>query len=260
MSFSEPSEMRFPTTLSGLALAAVFAAGCEEGSYQDYSKAPLSEGHDHGHDHDHDHGHDHGGHAGKYGGHVLELDDTHGHHAEMVFDKATRDITLYFYGSEIGVGKPATGLAFEIEKDGAEVVLEAKASPLEGETEATASRFVIAGSQLPEAIKSEEQLDGHFHVTVDGKELVGEFHAHSHDEHAHDDHGHAEGDHAHDEHAHGEGEAKAEHKDDDHKPAAEKSEAPSADAPKTEAAPAEAPAADAPKADAAPAADTPKAE
>jgi hypothetical protein len=168
---------------------------------------------------------------------VLELDDTHGHHAEMVFDTATRDITLYFYGSEIGVGKPATGLAFEIEKDGAEVILEAKASPLEGETEATASRFVIAGSQLPEAIKSEEQLDGHFHVTVDGKELVGEFHAHSHDDHAHD------------EHAHGEGEAKAEHKDDDHKPAEEKSEAPAADAPKADAAPAEAPAADAPKAE-----------
>lgn len=235
--------MRLGNTLSGLALAAFAVVGCDDGNYQDYSKAPLSE------EHDHDHGHDHGGHAGKYGGHVLELDDTHSHHAEMVFDSATRDITLYFYGSEIGVGKPATELAFEIEKDGAEVVLEAKASPLEGETEATASRFVIAGGQLPEAIKSEEQLDGHFHVTVDGKELVGEFHAHSHDEHAHDDHGHAEGDHAHDEHAHGEGEAKAEHKDDDHKPAEEKSEAPAADAPKADAAPADAPAADAPKAE-----------
>lgn len=212
-------------TLSGLALVAFAAVGCDDGNYQDYSKAPLSEGHDHGHDH--------GGHAGKYGGHVLELDDTHGHHAEMVFDTGTRDITLYFYGSEIGVGKPATGLAFEIEKDGAEVVLEAKSSPLEGETEATASRFVIAGSQLPEAIKSEEQLDGHFHVTVDGKELVGEFHAHAHDEHAH-----------------GEGEAKAEHKHDDHKPAEAKSEAPAAEAPKADAAPAaDAPAADAPKAE-----------
>jgi hypothetical protein len=158
----------------------------------------------------------------------------------MLFDNATRDITLYFYGSEIGVGKPATGLAFEIEKDGAEVILEAKASPLDGETEATASRFVVAGSQLPEAIKSEEQLDGHFHVTIDGKELVGEFHAHSHDEHAH-----------------GEGEAKAEQKDNDHKPAEEKSEAPAADAPKAEAAPAaDAPAVEAPK----PAADAPKAE
>jgi hypothetical protein len=225
--------MRSGTLLAGVALAAFCAAGCDDGNYQDYGKAPLSDGHDHGHAHDHDHGHDHGGHAGKYGGHVLELDDTHGHHAEMVFDTATRDITLYFYGSEIGVGKPATGLAFEIEKDGAEVVLEAKASPLEGETDDTASRFIIAGSQLPEAIKSEEQLDGHFHVTIDGKELLGEFHAHSHDEHAHDDHGHAEGDHAHDEHAHGEGEAKAEN-DDDHKSAEEKSEAPAAEAPKAE--------------------------
>lgn len=230
--------MRYRMILPGLALAAFAAVGCDAGNYQDYSKAPLSDGHDHGHDHDHDHGHDHGGHAGKYGGHVLELDDTHGHHAEMVFDTATRDITLYFYGSEIGVGKPATGLAFEIEKDGAEVVLEAKALPMEGETEATASRFVIAGSQLPEAIKSEEQLDGHFHVTIDGKELVGEFHAHSHDDHAHD------------EPAHGEGEAKAEQKEDDQKPAEEKSEAPATDAPTPEA----------PKSDAAPAADAPTAD
>jgi hypothetical protein len=150
----------------------------------------LSEAHDHGHDHDHHHGHgeSHSAHEGKHGGHVLELDDSHGHHAELVFDKATRDVTLYFYGSEIGVAKAATGLAFEIQKDGKDVVLEAKALPLDGETEATASRFVVAGSQLPEAIQSEEQLDGHFHVTIDGNEFIGEFHAHSHDDHAHDDH------------------------------------------------------------------------
>jgi hypothetical protein len=184
--------------MAGLTLLA-YSVGCDDGKYEDYAKAPLAEEHAH----DHDHGHDHGGHEGKHGGHILELDDAHGHHAELVFDKATRDISLYFYGAEIGVAKPATGVAFELMIDGKEVVLESKASPLEGETEATCSRYVIAGSQLPENIKGEEQLDGHFHVTIDGKEFAGEMHAHSHDEHSHDEH-------KHDDHAH-EGEA---HKDD----------------------------------------------
>ena len=182
--------MRNGIWMAGLAAAAAAfcVAGCEDSGYKDYSKAPLSDAHDHDHDHDHD------GHEGKHGGHVLELDDVHGHHAEMVFDNATRDITLYFYGSEIGVAKAATSLEFEIEKDEKEVALESKASPLDGETAEASSRFVIAGSQLPEEIKSEEQLDGHFHVTIDGKELVGSFHAHSHDEHSPDehDHGHSE--------------------------------------------------------------------
>ena len=170
--------------MTGLALLA-YTVGCEEGKYEDYAKAPLAE--EHAHDHDHDHDHDHGGHEGKHGGHVLELDDAHGHHAELVFDKATRDVTLYFYGAEIGVAKPATGVEFELMVDGKEAVLESKASPLEGETDATCSRYVVAGSQIPESIKGEEQLDGHFHVTIDGKEFAGEMHAHSHDEHAHEE-------------------------------------------------------------------------
>lgn len=175
--------------LAGFALAAFGVVGCEDSSYQDYSKAPLSDQHAHDHGHEHDHGHDHvHEHEGKHGGHVLELDDVHGHHAEMVFDSATRDITLYFYGSEIGVAKIVSSLEFEIEKDGSETVLEAKASPLDGETEEACSRFIIAGSQLPEDVKSEEQLNGHFHAMIDGREFVGSFHAHSHDDHDHGDH------------------------------------------------------------------------
>ncbi len=116
----------------------------------------------------------------------------------MVFDDSTRDVTLYFYGGKIGDAKAATSLEFEIEKDGVEVALESKASPLDGETDAACSRFVVSGSQFPEAIKSEEQLDGHFHVTIDGKEFTGSFHPHSHDEPV-DGHGAA----AHDDHAKG---------------------------------------------------------
>ncbi len=171
--------MKTNLTSASLVLVALCFAGCSDSGYQDYGQAPLSDGHAHTHDHDHTHGQ----HTGKNGGHVLELDDAHGHHAEMVFDKSSRDITLYFYGSEIGVAKPATGLAFEIKKDGKEAVLKASPKPLEGETEETCSRYVISGSELPAAMTSEEQLDGHFHIMIDGREFVGGFHAHSHDEH-----------------------------------------------------------------------------
>ena len=162
--------------MAGLAMASFCVVGCEDAKYEEYGKAPLSV--------PQKHDHDHGEHEGKHGGRVLELDDTHGYHAELVFDSATRDITLYFYGSEIGVAKSVTSLEFEIEKNGAEAELEYKASPLEGETETTCSRFVISGGQLPEGVKSEEQLEAHFHVTIDGKELVKELKPHSHDEHA----------------------------------------------------------------------------
>ena len=182
-------------------------SGCEDADHVEYGKAPLSESHDH----------DHGAHEGKHGGHVLELDDAHGHHAELLFDEATRDITLYFYGSEIGVAKAASGLIFEIEQDGKEVVLESKAAPLDGETAESCSRYTITGAGLPESVKSEEQLEGHFHVTIGDKEFVGELHAHSHDEHA------AEG-HAHD----------ADHKEGVH-PDHKDGDAPAADAPASDA-------------------------
>ena len=180
--------------MAGFALGVFSVVGCEDTSYQEYTKAPLNELQKH------DHAHDHGAEAGVHGGHILEIDDAHAHHAEMVFDTSTRDVTLYFYGGEIGVAKAASELTFEIEQDGKEVVLESKPSPLDGETEATCSRYVVAGTQFPESIKSEEQLDGHFHVTIDGKEFTGNFHAHSHDEAAHDDAAHD--DHAKDDAAH----------------------------------------------------------
>lgn len=177
-------ELRILLRMASLSI--IFASvmsGCGGSDYQDYSDAPLSDGHDH-------HDHDHGVHSGVHGGHVLELDDAHGHHAEMVFDKETRDITIYFYGSEIGVAKPASELIFELNVAGDEQVLKAVRSPLEGESEESCSRFVVAGTQIPESITSEAQLDGHFHVTINGKEYVGEFHAHSHGNHGGSDHGH----------------------------------------------------------------------
>ena len=110
------------------------------------SEHKPGDGHDHGTEAPAAEG-EHAEEAGVHGGHILEIDDAHAHHAELVFDNSTRDVTLYFYGGVVGVAKVATELEFEIEKDGKEVALESKASPLDGETESSCSRFIIAGSQ-----------------------------------------------------------------------------------------------------------------
>jgi hypothetical protein len=156
-------------------LASAYCVGCGESTeYQDYTEAELSENTDHSHAHE-----------GAHGGHVIELTDSHAYHAELTFDKATRDITVYFYGSQIGTAEPASDFVFEIEADGEEMELAAKPAPLDGETEETASRYIVTGANVPESITGEEQLDGHFHVTLGGTEYVGAMHAHSHD-HDHD--------------------------------------------------------------------------
>jgi len=186
--------MRNGYWIVSLAIAAFGVVGCEDTSYQDYKQAPLSEGHDHDHDH---------GHAGKHGGHVLELDDAHGYHAELVFDAATRDITVYFYGSEIGAAHAASDVNLELHEGDSHKEVTAKPSPLEGETAESASRWVFAGTDLPEAIKGEEQIDGHLNATMDGKQFMAEMEPHSH-EHgdAHDDdHDHGDDDHKAKDHA-----------------------------------------------------------
>jgi len=164
--------------------------GCNPSEeYEDYSNAPLSENTNHDH-------HDHHDHGGVYGGQIIEFDAAHAHHAELVFDDQTRDITLYFYGAEIGKAQAAEGLVFEVDKaDGDELHLDISAMPLEGETEDTASRFVVAGSELPPEITSAADLHCHFHVNLNGQEFTGHL--------AHDDHHGEHGDHA-------------EHGDDDH--------------------------------------------
>ena len=161
-----------------LAIAAFAATGCEDAQYQDYSKASLSETQVH----DHDHGH---GEVGKHGGHVLEMDETHAHHAELVFAAASRDITVYFYGTKVGAAKAASNVALELHVGDGHKDLVAKPVPLDGETDVTASRWVISGADLPQEIKGEEQLDGHLAATMDGQPFSYALEAHSHDEHVH---------------------------------------------------------------------------
>lgn len=189
--------MRTGYWIASLAIAAFGVVGCEDAEYQAYKEAPLSEATAHVHDH---------GEVGKYGGHVLELDDAHAHHGELVFDAKTRDITVYFYGGEVGEAKAASNVTLSLHVADGHKDLVAKATPLQGETSETASCWVFSGADLPETIKGEEQIDGHLEATMDGKPFSYglEPHSHDHDGHdhdknAHDEHaGHAEdADHAH---------------------------------------------------------------
>jgi len=155
---------------------AIFGCGSSDNGAVSYEDAPLSEKHEHGHGHD-----------GAHDGLVIEFDPTHAHHAELVFDEESRDITLYFYGAEIGEAHPAEDLVFELEEGDDELHLDVTASPLEGEE--TASRFVVAGADVPDYVKSGDDLHGHFHVTLDGTDHRGSF---GEDDHDHGEHDHGE--------------------------------------------------------------------
>lgn len=110
-----------------------------------------------------------------HGGQLLEIGDTREFHAELVFDSTTRNITLYFYGAEIGTPHPASELIFEPEVGGNAVILAADPSPLDGESTETCSRYVVPGNSLPSEITATDQLEGHFHVTLNGTEYEKDF-------------------------------------------------------------------------------------
>ncbi len=199
--------MRTGFWIVSLAVAGFGAVGCEDADYQTYKEAPLSEATPHVHDHDH-------GEVGKHGGHVLELDDAHAHHGELVFDAETRDVTVYFYGAEVGEAKAASNVTLGLHVADGHKDLGAKPMPLDGETAETSSCWIFSGADLPENVKGEKHLDGHLEATMDGKPFSYGLEPHSHDHDGHSDHdesAHGEDSdatHAHDDDAHEEAKAK----------------------------------------------------
>jgi hypothetical protein len=185
--------MRIYGWVFGLVIVAGYVVGCssEQGGtpYGEAEQAPPAEEHAHHHE-------------GPNGGHVVELSDDHSVHGEFVVDAEAKVAKFFILGEDLKTPLEATAVTMHAEGaegEEAEVVFEPA-----GEAEA-ASEFTAALDQLPGS--DVEQLFGHFHVTVDGKELAGDL-AHDHDhDHDHDhghDHEHAEGEH---EHEHAEGEA-----------------------------------------------------
>ena len=168
--------MRMHVWVFGLAVTAGYVVGCNsEQATTPYAEAePAAADHDDAHEH----------HEGPHGGHVVELGGDHSVHGEFVIDTDAKLAHLYLYGEDLKTPVEATSVMFHTEGDNGEEQ-EVAMEPAGGGEKA--SDFTISLDQLPSS--DVEQLFGHFHVTVDGKELSGDF-AHDHDhehEHSHDE-------------------------------------------------------------------------
>jgi hypothetical protein len=146
------------------------------------SQASAEAEHDHGHDHDHDA-------HGPNGGHLLEVGEEQ-YHVEVVFDNDKRTLTAFILGPDAKTAYPIAGesIDFDMEIGDKEHEIPLAAKPLEGEKDGKSSRFVAEGKAIPESVKAESDLNGHFHLDI------GENHFHvdlAHGDHDHDhDHDH----------------------------------------------------------------------
>ena len=161
------------------------------------------------------HGHHHE--QGPNGGHIIELGDDEMYHAELVFDEETRKTTIYILDGEVKSASPidAEEIDLHLHGDDDEVELTLTAAPLPSDDEGKSSRFELAGDELPESVKGEENFEGHLHVMIDGEMRNGNIEHHEHGEEGHDHDEDKHGDHKDDHDKDGE------HKDDGDAPTPE---------------------------------------
>jgi hypothetical protein len=139
-------------------------------------------------------------HTAPHGGHLIPIGD-HEYNIEMVFSAEPRELHAYVLGghAEKAIGLELESFDFDQEDDeGNEVEIELMANPQEGDEDGTASRFTAKGDAIPANIKSLEDLHGHVHIEIEGKQRSGDL-DHDHEEgsdHKEDGNkGHQEGEH-----------------------------------------------------------------
>jgi len=177
--------MRFSQTFQvavcsfGLALFAGCSAQSDSRTFDDKDSAASAEG---------EHAHEHG----PNGGHILEVGEEQ-YHVEVVFDEAGRTLTAYILGPDAKTAVPiaAKEIDFDLEIADKEHEIPLAAKPLEGEKDGKSSRFVAEGKAIPDSIKKEADLNGHFHLDIGENHFHvdlkhGEHAGHDHAEHAHD--------------------------------------------------------------------------
>jgi hypothetical protein len=158
----------------GVSLAVFGCSSKKDEEFTQYTPGEQTES-------DHDHHHHHHAH-GPNGGHLIELGD-HEYHAEIVFDPQSRKLTVYLLGGDAKTAVPVEQeeLTLDLKIGEEAVTVSLPAAPLEGEPEGQSSRFEIAGEDLPESIKEEDDLDGHLNVSIAGKEYKAKLeHDHGH--------------------------------------------------------------------------------
>lgn len=176
---------KFQVAVCGLGLA--FFVGCssnDETRTFDANDTDASAEAEHAHDHDHEHEHA----EGPNGGHVLEVGEEQ-YHLEVVFDEKGRTLTAFVYGPDAKTAYPieVETIDFDQEVDDKEHEIPLAAKPLDGEPKGKSSRFVAEGKAIPDSIKKESDLEGHFHLDI------GDDHFHvdlEHGDHDGHDHGH----------------------------------------------------------------------
>lgn len=159
--------------LMGLCLVFPWLSGC--GGSQPVRTFSSQDDVQHADDHAHDHG--------PHGGHVVELGGED-YHAEVVFDAASRKLTVYLLGSDVKSALPveseSLSVRLKVGEETQEIVL--TATPQEGEGDGKASRFTLVEGSLPESIKDAEDLHGEVVVSFGGTQYRGEI---THDHHHH---------------------------------------------------------------------------
>jgi len=205
------------TYLAMLSLA-LFVGCADSGS--DYSEVSTGEADaaQAAADAEEDHHHD-----APHGGYLVELGE-HAYNIEFVFTaEPEAKLTAYILDAhaENAVATLAKEFIFHLEGDGDEHEIILKADPQESDKVGEASRFSASGEALPKGIKDIEDVAGHLHVSIGGKDFSGAL-EHEHDAHeGHDDdhgkHGKDHDDHA--DHKDGDKDHGKEHKDhdEDHK-------------------------------------------
>ncbi|MFP6762634.1 MAG: hypothetical protein VB858_03420 [Planctomycetaceae bacterium] len=138
-------------------------------------------------------------HTAPHGGHLIPLGD-HEYNIELVFSAEPRELQAYILGGHATkiIGLELESFDFDQEDNqGNEVEIPLTADPQEGDAEGLASRYTARGDAIPASIKSLEDLSGHVHIEIDGKEYTGDL-EHGHDEKGHHEH---EGEEEHGHHA-----------------------------------------------------------
>ena len=121
-------------------------------------------------------------HTALYGGELIEVGDH-----EYSMETKEEDGKLYVYVMDAHHENPVSVAPADIEleldlEDGDEVELDAEA--IEADDAGNAHQYVFT---MPEGTTTLAESDGHFHLTVAGKEYHVDLHPHG-DDHDHDDH------------------------------------------------------------------------
>ncbi len=128
-------------------------------------------------------------HVAPHGGHLIEV-GSHQFNVEVLFDAATKDLTLYVLDAHAENPLPVAkaDLLFELEHGTDEEVIDLTPVPQSGDPEGKASKFTASGNEHLKEVADIEGLHAHVHLTVDGKEYEGELshgdeagHEHDHD-------------------------------------------------------------------------------